>query len=146
MLSWDGSKRENATDTSICRSFHGLHLHRIIFDNGFSYKWPLMHWYIYRWFIKHATVADEYSKRFAQTYISAHRRWIQRILRQVHRVHRVTLQWRHNEYNGVSNHRRLYYLFRRMFMRRSKKTSKLLVTGLCEGSTGDRLIPLTNGQ
>ena len=43
-----------------------------------------------------------------------------------------TLQWRHNERNGVSHHRRLDCLLNRMFMRRSKKTSKLRVTGLCE--------------
>ena len=42
----------------------------------------------------------------------------------------VTLQWRNNERDGVSNHRRLDY-----FRRRSKKTSKLRVTGLCEGNS-----------
>ena len=46
-----------------------------------------------------------------------------------------TLQWRHNERNGVSHHRRLDCLLNRMFMRRSKKTSKLRVTGLCEGNS-----------
>ena len=40
-----------------------------------------------------------------------------------------TLQWSRNERDGVSNHRRLYCLLRR----KSKKTSKLCVTGLCEG-------------
>ena len=45
-----------------------------------------------------------------------------------------TLQWRHNERDGVSYHRRLVYLLNRLFRRRSKKTSKLHVTGLCEGN------------
>ena len=45
-----------------------------------------------------------------------------------------TLQWRHNECDGVSNHRRLDYLLNRLFKRRSKKTSNLRVTGLCEGN------------
>ena len=45
-----------------------------------------------------------------------------------------TLQWRHNEHNGVPNHRRFYCLLNRLFRRRSKKTSKLRVTGLCEGN------------
>ena len=45
------------------------------------------------------------------------------------------LQWRHNEHNGVANHRRLDCLFNRLFRRRSKKTSKLRVTGLCEGNS-----------
>ena len=44
-----------------------------------------------------------------------------------------SLQWRHNERNGASNHQRLDYLLNRFFSRRSKKTSKLRVTGLCEG-------------
>ena len=42
-------------------------------------------------------------------------------------------QWRHNEGNGVSNHQRLDCLLNRLFTRRSKKTSKLRVTGLTKG-------------
>ena len=49
-----------------------------------------------------------------------------------HRMH--TLQWRHNERDGVSNHRCLDCLLNRLLRRRSKKTSKLRVTGLCEGN------------
>ena len=44
-----------------------------------------------------------------------------------------SLQWRHNEPVGISNHRRLDRLLNRLFWRRSKKTSTLRVTGLCEG-------------
>ena len=44
-------------------------------------------------------------------------------------VLRYSLQWRHNECHGVSNHRCIDFLFRR----RSKKTSKLHVTGHWEG-------------
>ena len=46
----------------------------------------------------------------------------------------------YNERDCVSNHRRLDCLLNRWFRRRSKKTSKLLVTGLCDGNppvTGD---------
>ena len=45
-----------------------------------------------------------------------------------------SLQWRNNGRDGVSNHRRLDYLLNRLFRRRSKKTSKLRITGLCEGN------------
>ena len=45
------------------------------------------------------------------------------------------LWWRHNEPNDVSNERRLDCLLNRLFRRRSKKTSKLRVTGLCEGNS-----------
>ena len=46
-----------------------------------------------------------------------------------------TLQWRHNERDGVSNHQPHDCLLNRLFRRRSKKTSKLRVTGLCEGNS-----------
>ena len=45
------------------------------------------------------------------------------------------LQWCHNGRNGVSNHRRLNCLLSRLFRRRSKITSKLCITGLCEGNS-----------
>ena len=44
------------------------------------------------------------------------------------------LQWRHNERECVSNHRFHDCLLTLLFRRRSKKTSKLCVTGLCEGN------------
>ena len=46
-----------------------------------------------------------------------------------------TLQWRNYEHDGVSNHKRLDCLLNRLFRRRSKKTSKLRVSGLCEGKS-----------
>ena len=42
-----------------------------------------------------------------------------------------TLQWRHNERDNVSNHQPHDCLHNHLFRRRSKKTSKLRVTGLC---------------
>ena len=47
----------------------------------------------------------------------------------------ITLQWRHNERDGVSNHQRLDCLLNRFFRRRSKKTSKLRFTVLCDGNS-----------
>ena len=46
-----------------------------------------------------------------------------------------TLQRRHNEHDGVLNHQRLDCLLNRLFRSRSKKTSKLRITGLCEGNS-----------
>ena len=43
------------------------------------------------------------------------------------------LHWRHNGRDSISNHRPHDCLLKRLFRRRSKKTSKLRVTGLCEG-------------
>ena len=45
------------------------------------------------------------------------------------------LHWRHNEHDGVSNHQPHGCLLKRLFRRRSKKTSKLRVTGLCVGNS-----------
>ena len=44
------------------------------------------------------------------------------------------LQWRHNGHDGVSNHQPHLCLLNRLVRRRSKKTSKLRVTGLCAGN------------
>ena len=71
-----------------------------------------------------------------------------RILLYFPHCHNITLlQWRHNERDGVSNHQPHDYLLNRLFRRRSKKTSKLRVTGLCEGNSPvTRWIPRTKGQ
>ena len=47
----------------------------------------------------------------------------------------TTLQWRLNERDGVSNHQPQDCLLNRLFRRRSRKTSKLRVTGLREGNS-----------
>ena len=46
-----------------------------------------------------------------------------------------SLQWCHNEHDGVSNHQPHDCLLKHWLRRRSKKTSKLRVTGLCEGNS-----------
>ena len=47
----------------------------------------------------------------------------------------LSLQLRHYERDGVSNHQLHDCLLRHLFSRSSKKTSKLRVTGLCEGNS-----------
>ena len=47
----------------------------------------------------------------------------------------LALQWRHNVHDGVSNHQPDGCLLNRLFRRKSKKTSKLRVTGLCVGNS-----------
>ena len=58
-------------------------------------------------------------------------------------IEHFLLQWRHNERDGVSDHRRLNSLLGRLFRRRLKETSNLRVTGLCEGHS---MPPFTKGQ
>ena len=48
---------------------------------------------------------------------------------------RSALLRRHNERHGVSNHRRHYFLLNGLFGHKLKKTSKVRVTGLCEGNS-----------
>ena len=58
-----------------------------------------------------------------------------------------SLQWRHNGHDGLSNHQPRDCLLKRLFRRRSKKTSKLRVTGLYAGNspvTGE--FPAQRGQ
>ena len=47
----------------------------------------------------------------------------------------LSLQWRHNGCDGVSNHQPHNCLPNSLFRRRSKKTSKLRVTDLCAGNS-----------
>ena len=54
------------------------------------------------------------------------------------------LQWRHNEHDGVSDHQPHDCLLNRLFRPKSKKTSKLRVTGLCVGNSPGN--PRTKGQ
>ena len=65
-----------------------------------------------------------------QTYSRLHTHSPIRVVRCI-----VALQWRHNGRCDVSNHRRLDCLLNRLFRRKSKKTSKLRVTGFCEGNS-----------
>ena len=54
----------------------------------------------------------------------------------------ITLHWRHNEPDGVSNHQPRDCLLNCLFRCRSKKTSKLRATGLCaENSPGTGEFP-----
>ena len=46
-----------------------------------------------------------------------------------------SLLWRHNGCDSVSNHQHHDCLFNPLIRRRSKKTSKLRVTGLCAGNS-----------
>ena len=50
-------------------------------------------------------------------------------------INEVTLQWRHNGRDGVSHHKHHNCLPNCLFRRRTKKTSKLHVTGLCAGNS-----------
>ena len=52
-----------------------------------------------------------------------------------YRLTTVALHWRHNGHDSISNHQPYDCLLNRLFRRRSKKTSKLRVTGICAGNS-----------
>ena len=56
-------------------------------------------------------------------------------LPQYHLSHPEAWRWRHKERDGVSNHQSRNCLRYHLFRHRSKKTSKLRVTGLCAGNS-----------
>ena len=70
-------------------------------------------------------------------------RWFHKHIRIWHIDHlllsvaelQIALQWLHNERDGVTNHQPHECLLNRFFRHRSKKISKLRVTGLCEGNS-----------
>ena len=62
------------------------------------------------------------------------RQWVWHTWVYLDGINRV-FTWRHYERDGVSNYQRFDCLLNRLFKRRSKKTSKLRVTGLCEGNS-----------
>ena len=62
--------------------------------------------------------------------MSVHTVWI-----AFYKQHIEPLRWRHNGRDGISNHQPHHCLLNRVFRRRSKKTSKLCVTGLCGGNS-----------
>ena len=57
-----------------------------------------------------------------------------------------SLQWRHNDYDGFSDHQPHGCLLNRLFRRRSKKTSKLASLAFVWGIHRDRWIPRTKAQ
>ena len=57
------------------------------------------------------------------------------VLLMVIGLYETALHWRHNDHDAVSNHQPHGCLLSRLFRRRSKKTSKLCVTGLCVGNS-----------
>ena len=93
--------------------------------------WRLTHYRLYEWvplFIKSWLLI---TLRVIQVFEGTYLKYANFVYQPV----RSISQWRHNERDGVSNHRRNDCLLNHLFRRRSKKTSKLRVTGLCEGNS-----------
>ena len=81
---------------------------------------------VYLYIINVHPVAPVYSDTFSGT----SRKWM--LMNIYSNTKNTSLHWCHNDYNGISNDHRLNYLLNCLFRHRSKKTSKLCITGLCE--------------
>ena len=76
-----------------------------------------------KWWTKRQELCFQWRLRLLLWYIGSH------IVSNV-----ITLPWRHNERDGVSNHWRLDCWLNRLSRHRSKKTLKFRITGLCWGN------------
>ena len=77
------------------------------------------------------TFASDWCQIDIDPMVFAIERWCGKRSRAVTSSWPYSLQWRHNGLDGVSNHQPRHCLHSRLFWRRSKKTSKFRVTGLC---------------
>ena len=129
--------QENAFENTICQFFS------ILLRHG----WPKSCWVINRmtWHV--------YIIIMCPTLLNIHSPWckalsvvitigqcgffsnLQRTWTIISMVAVITLQWSHNERDGVSNHQPHDCSLKCLFRRRSKKISKFHVTGLCEGNS-----------
>ena len=115
----------------------------IIYHNG----WVFHHtWQVPKWVsdglqfadcvsvMKDRSIRAKASTTLSESHVSFH-------------VTLASLQWRHNEFGGVSNHQLHNWSLKRLFKPQIKENIKApRHWPLCEDFTGDRWIPQTNGQ
>ena len=77
----------------------------------------------------------QFSSHLWSQIFSAYTIWLPIRAINLYTVLRLTLQWRLNERDGVSNYQPHDCLLNRLFRHRPKKTSKLRVTGLFAGNS-----------
>ena len=122
--------RESPSYSNFCCS-----LWKPIADNQI----PIIHWFDRCWKKHHMDYKQtSFLHWFASFHVGIHSDVIwKRNTRPLYHVYfnvtHTSLQWRHNGRVGVSNHQHRDCLLNRLFRRRSKKTSKLRVTGLRAG-------------
>ena len=89
------------------------------------------------YFLNHGTLYSrvKHAKTANQKASYSHNKLPHRVYSFYESIGPFTLQWRHNDHDGVSNHQLHGCLLNRLFSRRSKKASKLRVPGLCVGNS-----------
>ena len=96
---------------------------------------PMSLWNLYFWYL-FVILGKKQWRSYLPTQkhiFSKSRRWHE--LSNVTCILHLSLQWRDNGRDGVSNHQPHDCVLNRLFGHRSKKTSKLHVTGLCAGNS-----------
>ena len=116
---YPSSSQEWQSETNTCRTDNNLALSVWITDNIFresSYSYDIL-----------LLKCPLYRQCFA---LAGHSEWW-----SLRRIRFLSLQRRHNGRYGVSTNRHHECLLNRLFRHQPKKTSKLRVTGLCEGNS-----------
>ena len=85
--------------------------------------------------VENSPGTDEFSKEMASNAENVSIWWHHHVTLPITPGTHSSLQWRHNDHGGVSNHQPHNCLLHRLLWRRSKKTSKFCITGLCEGNS-----------
>ena len=109
-------------------------------DTVLSLWWKFLYWQdIFKllWKIRYTAMTRARSVFWNEPWYLNNRRSVSNLVQNIYNLvpAALTLQWRHNGSDGVLNHLSLDCLRNRLFWRRSKKASKLYVTGLCEGNS-----------
>ena len=102
----------------------------------------LVTWFCYQMIAKPGNKTAAASRRepyicIAQSFTKNHRTQSEAWTETISCWHFIwsSLRWRHNGHSGVSNHQPHHCLLNCLFGCRSKKISKLPVTGLCAGNS-----------
>ena len=83
--------------------------------------------------MKHKNISTIYTISFLRTCMAQEVEILPRVRQGL--TNSISLHWRHNDHDSVSNRQPHGCLLNRLFRRRSKKTSTLRVTGLCVGNS-----------
>ena len=122
-------------------SLHFIRIYNALLNIGQSCKlMTVLYWkYIYNTFIngkfaEHGDPTQRKNLLFHEKSPNDRYAMLMCLMTYVYHI-QTTLQWRHNGHDSVSNHQPHDCFLNRLFRRRSKKTSKLRVTGHCAGNS-----------
>ena len=127
---------ENASENTVCEMAAILSKRGWVLIHVLTFQ-PSKHWCTYRWLFQSSwwnrrnCIQEGKNSRGSSSPHTINQGTVGTRKANI----REPLQWRHNELDAVSIHQPHDCLLSRLFRRKSKKTSKLRVTGLCAGNS-----------